>query len=251
MPSFSMRRYSDWRESPRSRAALAITPSWRVQRTFDLVAVGLADGERFPRSRGARSRQHQVGRGDARRACKQAGTTDAVAEFAHVAGPVVTHQCTLGIRQQSISRLEKVLCQRQDVVATVRERRHLQFDDVEPVIEVFTETALPDGFPERCVGRRNDPDVHLAGLAGPEPLELAGLQHAQQLGLPGQGQIADLVEEQRPAVRGFEAAFARLCSPRVGACLGAEQFTLEQVRRQCPCVHPHERPGLRRASWPG
>ena len=124
-----MRRYNDWRESPRSRAALAITPSWRVS-AFSISS-----------------------RCDARRACKQAGTSDAVAQFAHVAGPVVTHQRALGIRQQRIPGLEKVPCQRQDVVATVGERRYLQFDDVEPVVEVFTEAALPDRFPERCVGR--------------------------------------------------------------------------------------------------
>ena len=43
----------------------------------------------------------------------------------------------------------------------------------------------------------------------PEAFELAGLQHAQQLRLAGEREVADLVEEQRAAVGRFEAAGAR------------------------------------------
>jgi hypothetical protein len=39
------------------------------------------------------------------------------------------------------------------------------------------------------------------GAAAADPLELAFLQHAQQLGLEAWRDVADLVEEQRAAVR--------------------------------------------------
>ena len=42
-----------------------------------------------------------------------------------------------------------------------------------------------------------------------EPLDLALLQDAQQLDLHVARDLADLVEEQRAAVRGLEAAVAR------------------------------------------
>ncbi len=41
-----------------------------------------------------------------------------------------------------------------------------------------------------------------------EPLELAELEHAQELGLRGQRQLADFVEEQRAALRQLEPALA-------------------------------------------
>ena len=47
-----------------------------------------------------------------------------------------------------------------------------------------------------------------------QPLELALLQHAQQLHLRAQVQLADLVEEERAAVGQLEAALLRSdCAP--------------------------------------
>ena len=43
-------------------------------------------------------------------------------------------------------------------------------------------------------------------LRAAEPLELLLLQHAEQLGLQLQRDVADLVEEQRPLVGQLEAA---------------------------------------------
>ena len=58
---------------------------------------------------------------------------------------------------------------------------------------------------EVAVGRRDDADVDLDRLAAADALELALLQHAQQLDLHLQRQVADLVEEQRAAVGQLEA----------------------------------------------
>ena len=61
-----------------------------------------------------------------------------------------------------------------------------------------------------------------------EPLEAALLEHAQQLGLRDERQVADLVEEQRAVVGELEAA--RLAIVRAGerAFLVAEDLRLEQ-----------------------
>ena len=71
--------------------------------------------------------------------------------------------------------------------------------------------------------------------------EAAGLQHAQQLHLSGQGQGADFVEEQGAAIGRLELAFARLVDAGVGAGLGAEQFGFDQVRRQRAAIECDER----------
>ena len=75
----------------------------------------------------------------------------------------------------------------------------------------------------------------------PTPLELAGLEHAQQLGLLVQRDVGDLVEEQRAAVGELEAADA--IGLRVGerALHVAEQLALEHAFREAAGVHRHQR----------
>ena len=63
-------------------------------------------------------------------------------------------------------------------------------------------------------------------------VELALRQHAQEPGLQGRRHVADLVEEQRAAVGLLEAAAAQLGGTGERALLVAEQFRLQQVRRE-------------------
>jgi hypothetical protein len=50
------------------------------------------------------------------------------------------------------------------------------------------------------VGRRDDPDIDLERLVAADALELAGLEHPQQLGLQIRVQVADLIEEEGAAL---------------------------------------------------
>jgi hypothetical protein len=67
------------------------------------------------------------------------------------------------------------------------------------------------------------------------------LQHAQQLGLQRQVELADLVQEQRAAVGGLDQADLARLRVGEGALLMAEQLALDQVRRQRGAVDFHER----------
>ena len=67
-----------------------------------------------------------------------------------------------------------------------------------------------------------------------EPLDLALLQHAQQLHLDVGRDLADLVEEQRAAVGLREAAVVALDRAGEGALLVAEQLGLEDASRGAP-----------------
>ena len=91
----------------------------------------------------------------------------------------------------------------------------------------------------------------LQGRRAADPLELALLQDAQQLGLHGRRQLADLVEEQRAAVA--PARSGRGCwpvGPGEGAPLVAEQLALEQRLRQGRAVDRDEAArSARRSSW--
>ena len=74
-----------------------------------------------------------------------------------------------------------------------------------------------------------------------EPLDLAFLQEPQQARLALERHVADFVEKQRAAVRGLDAADLALVRARERTALVAEQFGLQQRRRDGRAVHGDER----------
>ena len=86
---------------------------------------------------------------------------------------------------------------------------------VQPVEQVVAEAALLHLLAQRPVGGRHHAHVHLDGLRGrPRRIELAVLEHAQQLHLRGRRDVADLVQEQRAAVGQLEPPQPRARRPR-------------------------------------
>jgi hypothetical protein len=76
-----------------------------------------------------------------------------------------------------------------------------------------------------------------------DALEGAVLQRAQQFGLQARLEFGDLVEEERPARGGFEAALAARVGAGEGAAFVAEEFALDHARRERGAVHVRERRG--------
>ena len=103
---------------------------------------------------------------------------------------------------------EEVVRERQDVARARAQRRHLDVDDVEAVVEVLAEAPRRDLVGEVAVGRRDDADVDLHGLVAADALERALLEDAQELDLDRRRDLADLVEEERAAVGLLEAPLA-------------------------------------------
>ena len=94
----------------------------------------------------------------------------------------------------------------EDVVAALAQRRQVQVDDVEPVVEVLAEAARLDLLLEVAVGRGDDADVDRLGLGVADAEDDPLLQRAQELHLQRERHLADLVEEQRAAVGRLELA---------------------------------------------
>ena len=80
--------------------------------------------------------------------------------------------------------------------------------------------------------RRDDAHVDRAQRVAADAPHLAALEHAQQLGLQRGRRVADLVEQQRAAVRLLEEPRSRLHRAGEGAALVAEELGLEQPRRR-------------------
>ncbi|ALC15448.1 hypothetical protein DSOUD_0660 [Desulfuromonas soudanensis] len=77
-------------------------------------------------------------------------------------------------------------------------------DDLDPVIEVVAEGFIFHPLDEVLVGRRDDPHVDLDVLGAADAAEGALLEDSQELGLHAEVHVADLVEEDGPAVGGLE-----------------------------------------------
>jgi hypothetical protein len=95
-----------------------------------------------------------------------------------------------------------------DVLPPVAQRRQVHLDGVEAEQQVLPESAGGDLGVQVGVGGRDQPHADLSRLRRAEPLELAGLDDAQQLLLLRQRDVGDFVEEQRAAVGQLEPADA-------------------------------------------
>ncbi len=81
----------------------------------------------------------------------------------------------------------------------------------------------------------------MRGRAGAEPPGLATLDGAQQLGLAGGAQLADLVEHERALIRELELARVGHRGARERAALVAEQFAFDQRIGNGGAVQRHQR----------
>ena len=172
-------------------------------------------------------------------------------QLAHVARPVVVAQGRQRRRRhrqpgqaQPPARLfEEMAGQNRDVVQPFAQGRHLQRVDAEAVIEVGAEAALAHLDRQDAIGGGDDAHVDMMKAVGADPLHLAELHGAQQLGLDRQGQLPDLVQKERAAMGQFELAGAVGRRAGEGAAHMAEQFGLGQRVRQGGAVDMHQRLG--------
>ena len=137
--------------------------------------------------------------------------------------------------------------EQRNVLGTLAQRRHINRKDVESVVEILPERIVGDTLLEVAVSGRDDSDVDVHGFRASEPFDLPLLEHAQQLDLNVERQVADLVEKDRRVVRELEAS--DLSRQRSGerALLAAEQFALDERARNRRAVDAHHDAAVARA----
>mmetsp|Transcript_26316 Transcript_26316/g.62491 ORF Transcript_26316/g.62491 Transcript_26316/m.62491 type:complete len:373 (-) Transcript_26316:724-1842(-) len=118
--------------------------------------------------------------------------------------------------------------QQHGVAQALAQRRNLDNDLGEAVVQVFAEAAVCDAGLQVLVGGPNDAHIDRDFLTPTDALDDPLLQEAQQLGLQRHRQIADLVEHQRATVRSLDLAERRLVGPREGALFVAKQLAFQQ-----------------------
>ena len=95
-----------------------------------------------------------------------------------------------------------------DLAWPLAQRRHGERDAVQPKVEVLAERAARDLGLEVAVGGGDEAHVDLPRPHAADARDLARLEHAQQLRLQRQRQLADLVEEDGAARRRSRAGRA-------------------------------------------
>ena len=107
--------------------------------------------------------------------------------------------------------------------------RNAHHDLGEAIKQVFAEAPRHDHRFEILVRRADDPGIDRDRFARPDPLDHPFLQKAQQLHLQRQGNVANLVEEQRAAAGHFDLALGGLDRPGERSFFVPEQLAFEQV----------------------
>ena len=173
-----------------------------------------------------------------------------VLELADIAGPAVGDQAAFGLVGQRLFRhgvgggilLDEKFGHRHHIARPLTQRRQAQVHHVEPIEQVLTERTVLDGQGQVAVRGGQDADVHLHRLGPANPVDLAFLDSAQQLGLQTGVHLGDFVQQQGAAGGFLEFADPPGQRPGKGALLMAEQFAFQQVFGDGGAVHRDERP---------
>src|SRR5580698_8348730 len=128
---------------------------------------------------------------------------------------------------------------RRDLAAARTQRRDREGDPVEPEEEVLPERARANLRGQIAIGRADDSHVDVPRPEAAHPRDLAILEDSQELGLHGQGELGDLVEEQASAVGNLEETRLRLDSAGERAALVSKELALEQRVRKRGAVEAH------------
>ena len=112
----------------------------------------------------------------------------------------------------------------------------MDIDGGKAEIQVLAETAFADGLFEVDVGGCHDAHIDLLDLARTHADDFARLEHAQQLGLDGHGQVAHLVEEDGAAVGFLEISLSLTYGTRVCALDMAEEFRVDGAFGQAAAI---------------
>ena len=135
---------------------------------------------------------------------------------------------------------DEVLDQEGHILSPLAERRQLDGEYAEPVVEVAAKRAGLHHAAEVTVGSGDQADVEPARHAAAEGADLAVLDDAQQLRLEGEGEVFHLVEEERAPVRQLERARPFLEGAGEGAARVAEELALGERLGYGRAVDRHE-----------
>ena len=137
---------------------------------------------------------------------------------------------------------DEVLRQQLHVARALAQRRQLDGDRAQPVVQVLAEQPLADQRRQVPVRGREHAHVDADLRRAADVAEGRRVEDAEQLDLRGLAHLPDLVEEDRAAVRDLEEARLGPVGPGERAALVAEQLALQQLLLQGGALDDDEGP---------
>src|SRR5436190_241061 len=177
-----------------------------------------------------------------------------VAQLAYVARPIMLQKRFAGISRQAGRRTperpadfnEERFAQIQNVGGAFTKRSDPDVEHLQAVVQVLSEIASLDRLLQVAVRRGNDAHVRLLQADPAQPLELALLEHPQELGLRRRAHLADFIQEQYARVGELDLSRLGLLRACERATLVAEQLGLEKLLRKRCTVQRDERTAFTR-----
>ncbi len=178
----------------------------------------------------------KIGRFDVGAGCENDRAFDHVFKLADVAGPSVLFEDIDGFffeMQEGFAvflgvLVEEVLGEERDIVGAFAECGDVDLDHIEPIVQVFAETALFDLLAQGFVGGGDQTDIDGGGKCATKAFDAAALEDTQEFDLDTGHDLADLVEEEGSAVSEFKST--GLCVVCAGECafFVAKKLAIEQ-----------------------
>src|SRR5262249_20754843 len=159
-----------------------------------------------------------------------------VFKLTHISWPFERHQSLHNLRRngfpfQAVTFTElrdKCLYEQRNVFAPLAKRWEVDWNDIQSVIEVLTESTLTHHAFKICACRGDNSDIDLDSTAAADALELPFLKDAKKFNLKIQRHRSDFVQKDRASVRLLEPPNASLNSAGKRALCVTKQFGFQK-----------------------
>src|SRR6201987_1020655 len=163
--------------------------------------------------------------------------SDAVGKFPQVSRPGQVLQVSNQLRPKRVAffvellhvQLAEVLGKLRNVLAAMREPRHLDLQNVDSIEKIGAEAAGGNFIIKTPAGGTHDARVHHAFALVAEAREVSVLKKVEKLALQSGVQVSNFVQEKSALVGTLHATrLCRMCSGK-GALFVAEKLALQQA----------------------
>src|SRR5580698_5520721 len=162
-------------------------------------------------------------------AAKHQAALERILEFAHIPGPIVAldrgesfaaEPC--GSAEPRPVHLQELVGHHRNVVLMLTQRRKLDRDDTQAIIQIFSKFPGANFSRQIPVRRADHANVDRNRLCAAKPLDHAIFQRTQNFRLRHRIHVADFIEKERSAMCLLKSAFLLLRRSRESAALVAE-----------------------------
>src|SRR6202035_459555 len=118
--------------------------------------------------------------------------------------------------------------------------RQINREDIQPVVQIFAEFTILSHSLQVLVGRSDNANIDSRCARAADCLELALLEHTEELRLKFKRHVSNFIEEQSATIGQREPADMRIDSARKGSAFVSEELAFEEAGRHRCAVHLHQ-----------